>query len=622
MKITHLTAILALAAFASSCANRGIGPQGGPVDSIPPHIVKSIPENGTLNYQKKEIQLRFDEYIQLSNPSENILISPPQQKPAEITAVGKRIKVALQEDLKENMTYTIDFGEAIQDNNEKNPLKNYSFSFSTGEQIDSLAIYGTLIDAENLNPLSGIVVGFHSDLADSSVSTRPFDRIGRTNTDGEFSILNIHQGTYRLYALDDVSRDYVRQPGEGFAFCDSLIVPTIVVRSETDTVWKDSLQGDSTIHYADSIYTAEYYFYEPSDILLRFFHEDKQHQYFQRIQRAERHRFTLSFSAPLRQMPELRALRPESDSLGKDTTWRDFTQHILYQYSPQKDTLICWLTDSTVLNMDSLRFALTYLKTDSAYALIPQTDTLLAVFRQPQVPKQKKKKQSTPEKEIHQAGKLGCNAKQDFHLADTLTITAPSPLSTYSPSGIHLAIKADTLWQTLPFHLHATDSTYRKIQILFDMQPATEYRLTIDSAALYDIWKTPFDRQSWTVKTRSLDTYATLKVHLEPYEPKAMLQLLDGKDVPVLTTSVANEGVLLTNLQPGAYYMRIFIDSNDDGRWTTGDWSLHRQPEEVFYFPKKLNLRANWDFEETFRWQELPLLEQKPRALIPQPKKK
>ena len=101
-----------------------------------------------------------------------------------------------------------------------------------------------------------------------------------------------------------------------------------------------------------------------------------------------------------------------------------------------------------------------------------------------------------------------------------------------------------------------------------------------------------------------------------------MLQLLDGKDVPVLTTSVANEGVLLTNLQPGAYYMRIFIDSNGDGRWTTGDWSLHRQPEEVFYFPKKLNLRANWDFEETFRWQELPLLEQKPRALIPQPKKK
>ena len=272
--------------------------------------------------------------------------------------------------------------------------------------------------------------------------------------------------------------------------------------------------------------------------------------------------------------------------------------------------------------MDSLRFALTYLKTDSAYALIPQTDTLLAVFRQPQMPKQKKKKQSTPEKEIHQAGKLGCNAKQDFHLADTLTITAPSPLSTYSPSGIHLAIKADTLWQTLPFRLHATDSTYRKIQILFDMQPATEYRLTIDSAALYDIWKTPFDRQSWTVKTRSLDTYATLKVHLEPYEPKAMLQLLDGKDVPVLTTSVANEGVLLTNLQPGAYYMRIFIDSNGDGRWTTGDWFLHRQPEEVFYFPKKLNLRANWDFEETFRWQELPLLEQKPRALIPQPKKK
>ena len=261
------------------------------------------------------------------------------------------------------------------------------------------------------------------------MSTRPFDRIGRTNTDGEFSILNIHQGTYRLYALDDVSRDYVRQPGEGFAFCDSLIVPTIVVRSETDTVWKDSLQGDSTIHYADSIYTAEYYFYEPSDILLRFFHEDKQHQYFQRVQRAERHRFTLSFSAPLRQMPELRALRPESDSLGKDTTWRDFTQHILYQYSPQKDTLICWLTDSTVLNMDSLRFALTYLKTDSAYALIPQTDTLLAVFRQPQMPKQKKKKQSTPEKEIHQAGKLGCNAKQDFHLADTLTITAPGPLS-------------------------------------------------------------------------------------------------------------------------------------------------------------------------------------------------
>lgn len=117
------------------------------------------------------------------------------------------------------------------------------------------------------------------------------------------------------------------------------------------------------------------------------------------------------------------------------------------------------------------------------------------------------------------------------------------------------------------------------------------------------------------MQVRSLEEYASLNVKLEGFTPQAYIVLLDDKDRPVKQMQANVNGCKFEYLMPKTYYLRMFIDSNGDGKWTTGDWMSKRQPEAVYYFPKKLNLRANWDFEETFSWKSIPVLEQKPRAL-------
>ena len=158
-----------MTAALSGCANRGTGPQGGPKDSIPPTLIRETPVNGTVNFTGKSIVLQFDEYVQLNNVAENVLISPPQQTPPVVKAIGKRVMVTFEEPLRDSTTYTIDFGQAICDNNEKVPLGNYSFSFATGAQIDTLAMFGRVINAEDLNPVQGVVVGVQQNRLRASV---------------------------------------------------------------------------------------------------------------------------------------------------------------------------------------------------------------------------------------------------------------------------------------------------------------------------------------------------------------------------------------------------------------------------------------------------------------------
>ncbi|RKV89939.1 MAG: hypothetical protein D8B59_01905, partial [Bacteroidetes bacterium] len=135
-----------------ACANRGAGPQGGPKDITPPHPIKSTPKLNALNYKKNRIEIIFDEIVQVEKAFDNVIVSPPQKQMPVVKALGKRIVVDLKDTIQENTTYTVFFGDAIVDNNEHNPLPNYTFSFSTGNTIDSLQMSGTLINASDLNP--------------------------------------------------------------------------------------------------------------------------------------------------------------------------------------------------------------------------------------------------------------------------------------------------------------------------------------------------------------------------------------------------------------------------------------------------------------------------------------
>lgn len=622
-----------------ACANRGVGPQGGPKDETPPKIVKEVPENGTVDYHDKKIEITFDEYLQLNDVANQVLISPPQQRPPEVRAVGKKVTVTFDEDLTDSTTYTIDFGKAICDNNERNPLDGYIFSFATGPEIDTLQISGILIDAENLNPVPNVYVGIYRNLADSAFEKEPFTRIARTNEKGEFTIKNIHRGTYRLYGLDDVSRDYMYQPSEALAMYDSLVSPAAIQEGKIDTLFlndtivakMDSLQLDSIPHdtlgrYWEKIESKTVTVYHPNNLLLKFFKEDKQRHYFIRCLREKPHLFQLIFAAPQDSMPQFKAIAFQRvDSVRNDSFHTNsvridsllWTNYARFQPSAHLDTITVWLTDSSVIRQDTLTFEMTYLMSDSIYNLQPQTDIITAVYRAPRL-SEKAKAEIEKKKAIEQPMlKLRHNAKMDFEVYDTLRIFSPAPIREFHPEMIHLSLKKDTTYKPLTIKPYLYDSSGMQVVIPYVLEPEKTYKLLIDSAAITCVYGLNNYEVEGELKVRSLEDYSTLIVKMDNIDYRARIQLLNEKDMVVRELPVSDAGARFEYLKPTSYYMRLYIDENGDGKWTTGDWLTHRQPEPVYYFPTQLTLRANWDFEESFDINAKPLLEQKPEALKP-----
>ncbi|MDY5075889.1 MAG: Ig-like domain-containing domain [Paludibacteraceae bacterium] len=607
--------LLLLLLFFSSCANRGIGPQGGPKDTIPPRMVKEQPLNQSVNFHGKKIEITFNEYLQLDNIQQNLLVSPPQQVSPIVKAVGKKVTVEMQEDLIDSTTYTLDFGNAICDYTEKNPLRGYVFAFSTGDRIDSMEVYGRVANAEDLNPVSGLMVGLQANLHDSAFSTLPFTRVARSDSLGEFGIQNLRNGIYRLYALQDQSRDFLYQPGEGLAFSDSLVIPEYETEIVFDTIWKniaDTIDSLSSVRQIDTILTIQNTYVGPADLMLWFFKEDKQRHYFQRVYRDEPHIIKLQFSAPQDSLPLLRALPPSAmDSTRSDSLWTDPWAYTLLQANPTRDTLVYWLTDSLAIRQDSIFLEMTYLKSDSLYNLVPATDTVSAIYRAPRMTQ--KAKEAQEKKARERKLDLKSNAKDKFEVYDTLSVVAAFPIDSIYTDSIRLYEKQDTLLIDKPFTLLRKD--VMSFQVVAPLQQGKQYELQLDSAAVRDIYGVASDKKKFTLKLKTAEDYSTLLIRLPDYDPRIRLQLLSEKDQPVRELPAREEGTKFEYLAPKTYYLRLYFDLNGDGRWTTGDWITKRQPEPVYYFPAKLTLRANWDFEERFDYLARPQLEAKPREL-------
>ena len=205
------------------CASRGSGPQGGPKDTTPPKLLKCNPENGATNVSTNKIQLTFDEIVLVQSTFEKVVISPPQTNIPTIKASGHKVNVNLQDSLRSNTTYTIDFTNSIIDNNERNELNGFTFSFATGDFIDTLRLSGTIIDSETLNPIPNLIVGIHSNLNDTAFTSIPFERITKTNNEGKFTINNIREGQYHVFAISDIGSNYYFDiPTEQIAFDDSV----------------------------------------------------------------------------------------------------------------------------------------------------------------------------------------------------------------------------------------------------------------------------------------------------------------------------------------------------------------------------------------------------------------
>ena len=578
-----------------ACANMA-SPNGGPYDELPPKFVSSTPAPGQLNYKGKKIEILFDELIQVDKPTENVIITPPQAMQPVIRANGRRIVVELEDTLREQTTYTIDFTNSIADNNEKNILENFSFAFSTGDQIDTLQISGVLLDAATLEPMPGITIGVHTDLADSAFTTTPFVRTSRTNDRGGFTIRNMAPGTYRIYALEDVMRTYkYSQPGQQIAFGDSLIVPTFELTTRQDTTWKDSL----TI---DTIKTVPYTHFLPDDIALRLFKEKAERQYMLRPERNDEKILTLRFNASVDSLP---ALTPVN-FMPSEENW------YYLQAEDERKTLKYWLIDSLVWQQDTLSLSVDYLKSDSLNQLQPQTDTVNFVMRhRPKTePKKKKKKDDEPEPIEF----LGMNIAPSgtMEMTDTLSITFMEPVANLDSSLFRLERMVDSTWTAVDFRFFPDTTNSLRYFILRPWQYAEEYRMVVDSATVFSVYGKWNNTMNSAFKIKKEEDYGHLYINVIGVDTTAFVELLNSSDVPVRKAKVKEGGALFMDLRPDKYYARLTVDLNGNNEWDTGNYAEKRQPELVIYCPKQFQIMQNWQVDETWDVTAVPMKQQKP----------
>ena len=609
--------LIALCAF-MSCARMGT-PDGGWFDDDPPRVIGSVPAERDTNVTTKKITIYFDEYIKLDNPSENVMVSPPQLEVPEIKVVNKKIVVELQDTLKPNSTYTIDFSNAISDNNEGNPMGNYAFVFSTGEKIDTFEVAGSVIDAQNLEPIKGISVGLYSNLADSAFQKEPMIRIGRTDGSGHFVIKGVAPGEYRVYALQDMDGDYrFSQKSEMIAFTHQTFKPTAGPDIRQDTIWRDSLRIDNIVRVPFT------HFY-PDDVVLMAFNEVQTERYLLKTERQEPDRIGVYFSYGNDTLPVLRGLNFNADSA------------FVLEPSEKKDTLIYWLRDTTLVNTDTLSLSMEYLMTDSTGRLVSQTDTLEMVAKTPyakrlkekqkafeewQKEQEKKKKREEPYDSIYPVKPLEPTYKIPSAMAPNsiVTIEMPAPLQHLDTAAIHLYSKIDTLWYRAPFTFEPVKGKLRQYQLMADWYPEREYSLEIDTLAFTDIYGLSSASYKQGIKVKSLDDFATLEFQLSGVaDTNIVVMLVDKSDKVLMQTKAGRSRTAeFFYVTPGTYYVRAYVDRNGNGVWDTGNYEADLQPEDVYYYPREIECKEKFDVTLSWNLTEKPRNQQKPGELVKQ----
>lgn len=599
-----------LGSLLAACASIG-RPEGGPRDYRPPVYLRSSPASGQTNVSPSRIDIYFDENVQLEDAFNKVIISPVQATMPVVRANGRRVSVELRDTLLPNTTYTIDFGDAIKDLNEGNILDGFAIDFSTGDNLDSLRISGMVFEARNLEPAQGMTIGVTSNLSDTALTSVPFERVARTNQLGQFTVRNLKPGAYRVYAINDVNRDNMWDRTEDIAFYDVIVEPGSRRVMVTDTI----IKPDGT----DSVFNKQITVYSPDDVLLTWFNEDYKPLYVKDYSRPERQRIELGMGARGDSLPVVTIVDETGDNL---------TNHALYTFNPTRDSLTFWLKEPSLIEADTLKLSVSYPVPDSLGNPTLRSDTLSLIYREP-----KKKVDKDPVKQA-QADSIAEAEARLFALTSrngsSLDLRMPFILDTRRPiqsidtTMVHLSQMVDTTWTPvkLPaFGLPAEDDKTHltRRMITYDWMPGTRYRLEVDSAAVTDIYGAVNKPFSSEISTKKLEDYANLTFKLRPLMPDStplIVELLNGQDQVTRFVRADTTGTAVFELvTPGTYYARAFIDANNNGEWDKGSVSLKIQPEEVAYYNKKIDARANWDNDLEWDIYVIPIDQQKPYAI-------
>jgi len=611
--------VIAVAALiVAGCARMG-SPDGGWYDETPPRVIGANPAEGAVNVKAKQFYVDFNEFIKIENASENVIVSPPQTEAPEIKSQGKRISIKLVDSLKANTTYTIDFSSSISDNNEGNPLGNYTYTFSTGDRIDTLEVAGYVINAENLEPVKGILVGLYDNLSDSAFYKLPMLRVARTDSRGHFIVRGVAPGRYHIFALQDQDGDYrYGQRSEMMGFSDQIIEPTFKDNIRQDTLWKDSLRIMSIdrVHYTHFL---------PDDVCLRVFNATISTRYLLKSERPDPRYLLLNYSYPDSVLPTIKGLNFDATDA-----------FLIERPVAGKDSLLYWLRDTALVNQDTLRLSVTTSITDTLGVLRQQTDTLEFLSKvsyarrlkeqqkkieEWQKDQEKKKKRGEPYDSIMppEALALKFEPSQSLDPDQNITITSPTPLEFVDTAMIHLYShqQNDSLWYKEPYDLRQlSDMTY---ELRASWRPDMEYSLETDSAAFRDIYGIVTKAQKIGLKVPGNDTYASLLITINGMAGQHLLvNLLDNSGNVVKTDTVDNGQAEFYYLKEGDYYASLIVDANHNGKWDTGDYDLRLQPEQVYFYPEKITCKAKWDMTVSWNPTEKPLYQQKPTDITKQ----
>lgn len=590
--------------FAAACANIG-NPSGGARDEDPPLFVSANPPQGSLNVDKTRISITFNELVNVKDAFSKVVVSPPSRQVPRVASVGKRVTVTF-DSLLPNTTYTIDFADAIEDNNEANKLQGFAYTFSTGAELDSLRISGMVLDSRNLEPRQGILVGVHENLNDSAFVKVPLLRVAKTDDRGQFTIRGLKEGTYRVFALDDKDNDYkYENPEEDIAFYEVTVTPGSETVETTDTVY-------NTLGEVDTVTNRMRTRFLPNDILLRTFNSQIRPQYLSKYERIDTTRVFLKFNTRAENLPKLNIINPAGESLVGAVGERNVTN----------DSIVYWLPERLV-HADSLRIAATYLRTDSTGNLSEVTDSLRFYYNRP---KPKKAKKNDKAKKISAEDSIKAITLDVLFKSTQQEVNMPvefefaTPLSSLDTSAFRLETLVDSTWKPVKdaFSLQPRDSVSpRNFKVEYPWAYETKYRLVADTMAAIGIYGKPTRPISHEFTTKKEEDYCSLTFQLSGLEPgiPTFVELLSGSDAVMRAEPVENNSVTFRYLSPGKYYARIIEDYNGNGEYDTGNYDLQLQPDLAYYYPKVINIKKNWDKEEQWDVFAVAIDQMKPNAI-------
>lgn len=530
IKYTTIFAVVVLSAFFFSCANVGY-PSGGEVDKTAPKATAFEPTNETKNFTSNNIVIHFDEYIQLKDVDNQVLISPPFEHKAEIVAKGKYVSIKIKDTLLPNTTYLFQFKNAIVDNNEGNALPSLDYVFSTGDHLDSLSVKGKVVDGLTLKPDENIAVLLYSEFTDSAIAKSHPVYMTKTDKNGVFKFKYLKQGLYKIIALKDDDRSLTyNNASEKMAFSNDTILPAYII---------------------DSVDTAD------SGLILHTFLPEVGEQ---RITDSKMTKSGKAIITTLYPLVNATITSPENE--------------LITVLNKSCDTLEVWTTKPT----DSLTLMI---KDPSGI-----DDTLkLRYF---------KKKGRQGKENFYKT-----NAKATVPYFDSIKMTFTNPIDSVMDNGkiVCVQTKTDTFYTSL-----ILDQARLHALVALKLQPDSSYTMLIPKGKIVDIYGTPNDSITLKTKANTPNDYGAITIKLVPATDTVqyIIQLLTEKDEVIAEKIYTGNALTFLNITAGKYKIRAILDVNANGQWDTGNYWQHLQPEEVYYFSKTLELRNNWEIEETF----------------------